>query len=236
MENKNLSLPKLIIRPQSPDEELNDLWIILENMPFFIEHGYDVKIPDHPEFQKLAKISPDFNNIDKKYIKKIFTEQIYDKDFYHSGTSTLEAEKSLIEKIFPVLIEFNEKWGFKIFPQYTIALTRYGTGGMYNSDSGKIVIMTTRDGKFKRHRPAHTPIHEIIHIGIEENIVKQFNLTHKEKERLVDLIVLKKFKDFLQEYQPQSFGDTNIDRYITNESLDNLPKSIEKYVKDFPRK
>lgn len=106
---------------------------------------------------------------------------------------------------------------------------------MYDPDSGKIVILTTKEGSFKRSNPAHTPIHEIIHIDIEENIVNRFNLTHKEKERLVDLIVLKKFDDILPDYQIQSFGDSRIDPYITSEALDNLPQIIEKYIKDFPR-
>lgn len=231
----NIVLPKLIIRPQSPNEELDYLWFILKDMPFFCEYGYDVEIPDHPEFKKLAEISPNFNDVDKKYIEKIFIEQCYDENFYNIGLAAIESEKLHIEKIFPILIEFNKKWEFKIFPQYTIVLTRYGSGGMYDPDSGKIVILTTKEGRFKRPNPAHTPIHEIIHIGIEENIINRFNLTHKEKERLVDLIVLKKFGDILPDYQMQSFGDSRIDPYITAESLDNLPQIIEKYIKDFPR-
>lgn len=232
---ENLSLPKLIIRPQSPNEELDYLWLVLKDMPFFREYDYDVEIPDHPEFKKLAEISPNFNDVDKEYIEKIFIEQCYDKNFYNAGLAAIESEKLHIEKIFPALVEFNKKWGFKIFPQYTIALTGYGSGGMYDPDSGKIVILATKEGQFKRPNPAHTPIHEIIHIGIEENIINRFNLTHKEKERLVDLIVLKKFDDILPDYQIQSFGDSRIDPYITSEALDNLPQIIEKYIKDFPR-
>lgn len=228
MRNNN-TRPKLLIRAQTPQEELDDLRIILENMPFFKEYGYTVETPNHPEFLKLVQISPDFREVNKKYIEKIFFEQCYDKDFYDAGIMALKIEKPLIEKIFPTLIDFNKKWNFKIFSQYTIALTRYGTGGMYDSESGKIVIMTTKDGKFKRFHPAPTPIHEIIHIGIEENIVKRFNLNHIEKERLVDLIVLKKFGDISPGYQLQPLGNSRLlNKHITEESLNDLPLAIEK--------
>ena len=91
-------------------------------------------------------------------------------------------------------------------------------------------MMTTRDGKFKKSYPAHIPAHEIIHIGIEENIVKRFKLTHEEKERLVDLIILKKFGNLLREYRSQQIGNSKIDQYITNQTLDDLPLAIKSYV------
>jgi len=90
--------------------------------------------------------------------------------------------------------------------------------------------LLSKDGKFKKSYPAHTPVHEIIHIGIEENIVKRFKLTHEEKERLVDLIILKKFGNLLQGYQSQKIGNSKIDQYIANQALDDLPLAIKSYV------
>lgn len=230
MDNQKTSFPQLIIRPQSPQEEMDYLWSILKRMSFFREHGYSVEIPDHQEFKKLAQISLDFNVADKETVKNIFIKECYDSSFYNAGIAVLEAEKPNIKKIFPILLEFNRKWGFKIFPQYVIALTRYGPGGSYDASSGKVIMMTTRDGKFKKSYPAHTPAHEMIHIGIEENIVKRFRLTHEEKERLVDLIILNKFCNLLQEYRSQQIGNSKIDQYITNQTLDDLPSAIKRYV------
>ncbi len=45
----------------------------------------------------------------------------------------------------------------------------------------------------KRKHPAHTPVHELVHIGIEEIIVQRFKLSHWEKERTVDLVTSKMF-------------------------------------------
>ena len=41
-------------------------------------------------------------------------------------------------------------------------------------------MKVNKNGEFSEN-PSHTIIHEIIHIGIEENIVKKFKLTHIEK-------------------------------------------------------
>ena len=115
MSNQKTSFPQLIIRPQSPQEEMDYLWSILKRMSFFREHGYGVEIPDHQEFQKLTQISPDFNVANKETVKNIFIKECYDSGFYNAGIAVLEAEKPNIEKIFPILLEFNRKWGFKIF-------------------------------------------------------------------------------------------------------------------------
>ena len=227
--------PELVIRPQTPDEEMDYLWFVLKGVPFYREHKYTFEIPDHPEFQKLAQISPNFDDVDRDATKKLFVAELYNPDFYKPGLAALEAERPRIEKAFLGMVEFNQKWGFKLFPQYQLALTRYGPGGMYHEDTGVVVMMTRNDGTFKRPHPSHTPVHEMVHIGIEEGIVKRFKLAHREKERLVDLITSNKFGSFLPGYQLQDLGDPKIDPYITDEALNNLPLAIENFVKDFPR-
>ena len=54
----------------------------------------------------------------------------------------------------------------------------------------RIIMMTRKDGTFKEPNPAHTAVHEMVHMGIEEDIVKQYGLSQGEKERMVDLIYL----------------------------------------------
>lgn len=72
-------------------------------------------------------------------------------------------------------------------------------------------------------------------IGIQKNIVTKFGLSHWEKERLVDLICLKVFKEFTHNYQLQQVEAIRIDKYITKESILDLPLAMERYVKDYPR-
>ena len=109
-------------------------------------------------------------------------------------------------------------------------------GGSYNEKTGKIIIRINDDGDFSRNQPEHTPIHEITHLGIEEIIVKKYQLTQDEKERLVDSMVSILFHDLLPTYKFQSVGDVRIEPYITTETIIYLPKAIEDYVKKYPRK
>jgi|OM-RGC.v1.015858643 hypothetical protein len=74
---------------------------------------------------------------------------------------------------------------------YKIFLTKYGVGGSFappNQVTLKITNKRTSVEKFA------TILHELIHVHIHNWIV-QNNLTHWQKERVVDLIGLKYFPD-----------------------------------------
>lgn len=149
--------------------------------------------------------------------------------------ATLESYRPIFNKVISRFIEMNKEWNFKIFPKYKVLLTRYGSGGSYYPDEGKLLTITNINGSLKESCPGEALVHEITHIGIEKNIVKKFKLTELEKERLVDLICKLKFSDILSKYCLQEMGEKRIDPYITLKSLKQLPKVIEKYVADFPR-
>ena len=226
---------KLDIRSQTAKEEFDYLWYTLKQLPFFKKNNYTVELPNHPVFKKLAQKSPKFGKVDKDILFNLFKKEIYDPDFFKQGIVVLESYRPIFDKAILEFIEMNKKWGFKIFPKYNILLTRYGPGGSYNPDKANIIMMTSINGTFKKSHPEETVIHEIIHMGIEKNIVNCFGLNHWEKERLVDLICALKFGDILPNYQIQQQGNKKIDYYITSKSIDQLPKAVEKYVTDFPR-
>jgi membrane-associated protease RseP (regulator of RpoE activity) len=75
----------------------------------------------------------------------------------------------------------------------------------------------------------------MVHIGIHENIVKRFRLTHWEKERVVDLICSIKFGDILRGYRIQPRGERNLDAFVNEDSISNLPGAVEAYVERYPR-
>jgi hypothetical protein len=50
----------------------------------------------------------------------------------------------------------------------------------------------------------------MVHIGIEKNIVKEYQLTHWEKERVVDLICSLAFGDILHNYKLQPKGENDL--------------------------
>jgi hypothetical protein len=93
-------------------------------------------------------------------------------------------------------------------------------------------MLTTVEGKFKINA-IHNVIHEMVHLGIEDNIVKKFKLEHWEKEALVDSICILKFGSLLTNYRYQNNGNTKIREYINVETVENVPKIIKKYVSDY---
>jgi len=228
-------LPKLIIRAQNSEEELEYLWYVLSKIPFYKENGYSYEIPKDKEFEEVARISPNFKSVDKQRLRKYFLENIYNAEFFNAGLRALENVRCDIESCMKRFVEFNHLWNFKLLPKYEITLTKYGPGGNYDVKTGKIVMMTRVDGTFKRPSPGHTPVHEMVHIGIEENIVQKYNLSHWEKESLVDLICFLSFKKELPNYHTQDRGDKRLIPYINEIALKNLPKAIEEYTTRLPR-
>lgn len=228
-------LPEIVIRPQTPQEELDYLLFVLRGIPFYKENKYSIELPDHPLFQNLADLSPNFDGTDMDEVKRVFETQVYDPSFFTTGTEALESERGRISQALPTFVDFNNEWGFRLYPKYDVTLTRYGPGGMYLEDSGRIIMMTRADGTFKRKHPSHTPVHEMVHLGIEGNIVKRFRLKHWEKERVVDRICSQKFGSFLPDYWMRPQGDVRIDPYVTEQSLHDLPSAISRYVDAFPR-
>jgi hypothetical protein len=80
---------------------------------------------------------------------------------------------------------------FNLKDQYTIVLTKYGSGGSYNSQTGEVIV-NIKDRE--KDLIMGTILHEIVHIGIE-HLIESYHITHWRKERLVDLIMEKCFPD-----------------------------------------
>ena len=227
---------KLVIRPQTAKEEFDYLWYTLEKLLFFKENNYTVELPNHPTFLDLALKSIKFGKIDKTSLFDLFKKEIYELSFFKQGVVSLESYRSMFDIAISRFIKMNQEWGFKIFSKYTVALTRYGPGGSYDAHNGIVILMTKINGAFKKFNPDIVVTHEMTHMGIEENIIKRFALDHWEKEELVDMICILKFGDIWPNYQKQQSGNKKIDSYINSESIKDLPRAIEKYVINFPRK
>ncbi|MFH1930222.1 MAG: PDZ domain-containing protein [Pseudomonadota bacterium] len=227
--------PRVTIRSPEPQEEFGVIWHTLLTMPFYRKHGYNVALPDHKIFEELVKLPPNIRDAKKKETYELFSQHIYRKACYEEGLSSLDDTEKKTIAVFPRFEKLKKQWGFKVFHHYDVVLTLYGPGGHFNPRTGKVVLKTTADGSFKRGDPIHTIIHEMVHIGIHENIVKRFRLTHWEKERVVDLICSIKFGDILKNYTIQAGGERNLDTFVSHDSLSNLPAVIGAYIKRYPR-
>jgi hypothetical protein len=227
--------PSVTLRSPEAQEEFAVIWLTLRLMPFYRKHGYDVVLPDHERFEELVNLSPSIRGAKKKETYEIFVQHIYHKTDYENGLEALDDAEERIREAFARFEELNKQWDFKVFHHYDVVLTLYGPGGYFNPRTGKVTLKTTLDGRFKRGDPLHTIIHEMVHIGIHENIVKRFRLTHWEKERVVDLICSIKFGDILRGYRIQPRGERNLDAFVNEDSISNLPGAVEAYVERYPR-
>lgn len=228
---ENYNSPELVIRGQTAEEEFKYLiGHVLNQLPFYEKHGYRISLPESKEFRH-----PIPTNLRGKAFEN-FLKKEYREGFFIKGIEILKQNENTIRSIFPILIKLQKAWKFKIFPTYTIGLTKYGPGGSYDSDTGKITMLTTIDGGFKQLNPADTVIHESVHMGIEDIIVKKYKLSHTEKERLVDLICKNLFHDILKDCRIQSIGDSKIDPFVTKkEDVYNLPAQAEMFIRANPR-
>lgn len=229
----NTIIPRLIIRPHTVAEEVNYVLGFIERMNQPHLKDYHWEIPHHPVFERLKEGCPREVDMDI-YLKAM--ESVYHDNDYLPGLNNLEKHRKVIESVFPKFSELNHTWGFVVKPNYSICLTRYGPGGSYNAITGKVIILTNSDGSFKHSYPTHTPIHEMVHIGIQEPIVEKFKLSHSEKERLVDKICLALFSNELPGYFIQQLGDPRINEFISSaDDIVHLPEVLEKYVQKYPR-
>lgn len=219
------------IRVATPNEEFSILLNTLGNMAFFRKHGYDVTLPDNEDFNQLAESSVDISEVDKNRLYKLFAGEIYDTSHYERGLERLRHAEQIVGNAFPIFEKFNEKWGFTVHKSYDVILTLYGPGGQYHPQTGKIFLKTTVNGQFERIDPTHTIIHEMVHIGIDKTIVKEYKLTHWEKERVVDLICSFTFSDILDKYTIQPKGEKGLDEFVNKDSIMNLPLAIKSYVR-----
>jgi len=216
-----LRVPEVVLRPNTPDEEFQQIKRTIRRKDFYEQKGYTFVLPESAILRE--PIPPEQE--DEAF--EIFVQSEYDKGFYVPGMSAMESKRGVVASACRTFSEWHNEWGFFVPETYNIRLTRYGSGGSYNPNTGDIVMLTTRDGMFKRGaNPAHTVIHEATHIGLEKDFVREWGLTHEQKERLVDLVVAQHFSNLIPEYKLQSLGDTSIDGFLTLEDMASLDKQL----------
>ncbi len=241
MDNSTTQSEPLFVSQFTPkiptvEQEFERVWYVMTARDFFEKYGYKVVIPEHSYFSELW--SRPLNEVaeQKSTAERIFSHEIYDPMFYAPAVSMVEQCNEALAHSGPVLAEMHRLWGFRLFPIYTVLLTRYGTNGSYFSDTGTIQIRYNADGQMGRIDPVSTLMHEVVHCGIEDEVVLKYQLSHSEKERLVDLLMQLCLQPFLPTpYTLQPLGDAAIDAWITAGTINDLPKAIAGFVAEHPR-
>ncbi|MEO0576624.1 MAG: hypothetical protein AAF004_14260 [Pseudomonadota bacterium] len=216
------------------EQETNYIWRNLQDIPFFEENGYQVSLPDGVLIAALKDKARAGALNDEHYLalQTFMKEGVYRDEDYRRGYDKIVAVLPSLEKMVSTIEAQDYEWGFRVHARYPIMLTLYGPGGSYDPDSGTITMLTDTQGGFRQYaNPLNTLIHEVVHIGIEESIVRQFSVPHGLKERLVDTFVTLHFAEALPDYRVQQMGDQEIDREFDDlESLERLPEIMSEFL------
>ena len=213
-------------------QEATSIWKTIYDIQFFERYGYSINLPKGKLIDSLLVKSKKgtFGNQDFSAIYEFLESDIYTtNDYLAAYNKVLEQELSL-NKIIQDLDSLRKlwNWDFKMFEEYKVVITLYGSCGSYDQETGIITLFATKEGDFKLYsNPANTIIHEIFHIGIEESIVKKYHLNHTLKEWVVDKLVYLLFKEELPEYRIQKNGVSQIDQYLREKKdIENLNKIL----------
>lgn len=239
-ETKNESDVTKIFLIHAPNEQegFNALLGALKKLSWYKDNGYSLPpLPSNPLFKDLEEHSEKINNLNWDSYFKVFISEVYQPISCVPIQKMIRNYESTLLTALDRIRTLHQQWGFKISPHYNIILELYGPGGSYNPNCGNIVINVTTQGFPIAQQPlCEIIIHEMVHIGIEDIIVQKFQLTHWEKEALVDTICSLYFNDLLPHYWIQPRGDKKIKEYVTYENICNdLPGAIKQYISRYPR-
>ncbi|MEQ9265462.1 MAG: hypothetical protein RLN81_09595 [Balneolaceae bacterium] len=217
------------------EAETEYIWRTIIDTRFFEENNYQVSLPNGELIESLKQKakSNSLSDADYEDLKDFMQKGVYNPSDYQRGYQNIEAQLVLVNKMIAEIGSMNLDWNFKEFDIYTVNLTLYGPGGSYNPDEGSLLIYTTIDGRFKQYdNPAHTLIHEVVHMGIEASIVQKYNVPHPLKERIVDTFVSLCFRELLPDYRIQNMGDTRTDPFLKNKAdLAKLDALVEQVLR-----
>lgn len=222
----------VIVKVKTAIEEVDNVWYLINNIDFFDSNNYEPIFPKHEYVDELLKKKRRGADIEEYYneFKAIFENEIYVLSDYENGIKNAKDKLKNVESIFETLKYYVKQWNFELFSNYIISLSLYGTSGAYYSteNEGIINLRTNKEGLFRRGiDPSATIVHEIIHIGMERNIIRKYNISHNMKERIVDKFLKFHFNNIFPEYELKERGDKSIDPFIELQiDWDNLPSRI----------
>ncbi|NGX32121.1 MAG: hypothetical protein K1060chlam4_00161 [Candidatus Anoxychlamydiales bacterium] len=235
IEKKPIENDRIIIRPESREEGFNDLKYFIGNRKRYEENGYKLTLPNSNSLQNLYN-KPNLLSKNEQLYRSIFYKKIYDVSLYLKDFKEIFITQSILQKAAEKLQVLNKNWGFNIFEKYEIVLTLSGPDARYNLTKNQLLYLVTPKDLKKTVHCYETIIHEMVHIGVDQMIVRQYNLNYVEKERLVDLICKIYLKELLPNYREQKIINTHIDEFVDENSiLNDLPLAIARFVEKHPR-
>lgn len=174
---------KIIQNDQTNSVKLNilygvdhEIWYVrnvVKKTPWYLEHEYpeeSIKLPNG--------ITKDSNDED---VAKAVKSGYLDID-YAECAEKLRQEWATISEGFK---KMRGERSFRLENKYEVVLTKYGTGGNYNTKTSRVIVLINARSQ---GGTAGIVAHEIVHMTIQ-HLIDKYNVRHWRKERLVDLLM-----------------------------------------------
>ena len=187
----------------------------IKKIDWFVENKYEYKKFSFPKILDVEKLK---NYSDKEIENAVMAE--YDEEIYKKNETFLINNWDKISE--EIKISFS-KSSVSAQDEYIIYFTKYGIGGSYDLPN-TVIINLNRRWEVGMLR---TIIHEIIHLALEEDIIKN-KIRQAQKERIVDLFFIKNFPRRVSTQNVYSSMDTEKIDQIFDDNFPNMKKVIEK--------
>ncbi|HAG53537.1 MAG TPA: hypothetical protein DCL21_07105 [Alphaproteobacteria bacterium] len=181
---------------------------------------------DESHFQKKKK--NEFYEADIADIKEDFFNYYSLEHFEESITFFNENVIPKIDKVLPKLQKMQDNWGMYIPEEFNTWFT-YGNGGSYSGDKNNPGVIL-RSTSLNLNNMAFVSIHELVHVCIQEDIIRKYDIPQDIKEQIVDVICV----DYLKtQKHKQSFNTPGFSDFITAETVvEDLPSAV-KQLKEY---
>ena len=222
------------VRISTPQQEAEYVCQLIEGIGYYRSRGYTPELPDHPlvdaGVQEAAEGRFDPSLCATLY--PLFEEELYEARLYTGPYRRAIRALPELDQAHDVFLHYDETWGFRTFDAYEILLTLYGPGGTFDAQEGRIWLAITDAGSFKMgNEPGMVILHEAVHVGIDEPIVRRFGLSQRVTERIVDRFIVDHFSALMPDYVSQGLGDPSIDPYLDQaDSWERLPEYVARYA------
>ena len=251
------------IKPVTPKQAFALLSGNIRKLDWFMANGRKNRMDF---FEQLAKKNPLIQEMVKNrslsesdFEKNYFTDfklKLYQKSYYQPYLEKIQKTMPIINKCYDSFCALKQSWGFEVMARYDILLDLFGIGGRYfrfNQKTGWVIIGAGHHDFLNLNdlTMAHTIVHEMVHLGIEDLFInpqhlKQPPIYQEEKERIVDSLcafVFQKAGDFSYQwkngeksvFQERTQKYAYMDQVVGKQPEENLPRRIQQFLKEKER-
>ncbi|MBE6446604.1 MAG: hypothetical protein E7021_04300 [Alphaproteobacteria bacterium] len=215
-------------------------WYEENGRPYFLQ---SLKQMNKPLINQMIEERDLLKTDENKYVKKFqhpFEKELYHPERYERLANEILSYKDTFDKIYNKFKAMHDSWGFIILSEYTIDLNMYVGNGSYNAKTGHILLGIKGGGIQVNMSTIKLIMHEMIHLGIENLIVKDKSgkllLQQEEKERVVDNLCQYVgkgiFDEKLLQFQSITEPYSYMDKLCTGQPQKDLVKEIQRFLKE----